>query len=108
MILAILWMLSNRCRSKSETGTNGNIRRPISTPLVNEEKAIKPPTCRSEARSMATAPPSDQPAAMIRCGSTFRVVDQVVVGGQRRRLASLLRGAAAAHSVADIFGNQER
>ena len=53
-------------------GKEGTIRLPISTPLVNEEKAINPATCRSPARSMATAPPKDQPAAMIWPGAILR------------------------------------
>ena len=69
----ILRMLSKRCRSSSEAGRKGTIRRAMSTPLVKAENAIEPATVAVEARSMATAPPSDQPPTTIRSGWIPRV-----------------------------------
>ena len=49
---------------------------PVTRPAVSQHlkvlKAASPATGRREARSMATAPPSDQPAATILRGSTSR------------------------------------
>jgi hypothetical protein len=67
---AIFVRLSKRCRSRSEVGRNGVARRAISVMLVNVLNATRPATGVRDARSMATAPPSDHPAAMIFLGST--------------------------------------
>ena len=45
----------------------------MSTLLVKVENTINPPTGRREARSIATAPPSDQPAGMTIVGSILQV-----------------------------------
>ena len=70
--------------------------------LVKVENAISPLTCLREARSIATAPPSDQPPAMIRVWVDFQGRDDIVVDGIGRSLASFLGGATAAHAVADV------
>ena len=69
-------------------------------------KRISPPTGRREARSIATAPPSDQPAAMIVLGSTLHVETKIVVSSLGGGLTALFGRAAAAHAIANVFGNQ--
>ena len=65
----ILASLSKRCRKRSVAGRKGKLRRDMSAMLVKVLKAIRPATGFRDARSMATAPPSDQPAATIFLGS---------------------------------------
>jgi hypothetical protein len=69
---AMFARLSNRCRRRSALGRKGKFRRAISTRLVKVLNAASPATGRREARSMATAPPSDQPTATIARGSMSR------------------------------------
>ena len=63
-------------------------------------------TGRREARSIATAPPSDQPADDDPVGLETASPDQVIVGRIGRVLASPLRGLAAAHPVTHVFGDE--
>ena len=77
----------------------------MSCVLVKVLNAISPPTCRREARSMATAPPSDQPPAMIREGGKPRENKRLVCR-LGRLAATNLRSLAAAQAIAQIIGNQ--
>src|SRR5208337_2249355 len=72
VIAAILLWLSNLCAKNQRGNGMGQIFRAMSCVLVNVLNAISPPTCRRQARSMATAPPSDQPPALIREGGNPR------------------------------------
>src|SRR5271157_3482151 len=71
IVASLLW-LSNLWAKNQRGNGMGQIFRDMSCVLVNVLNAISPPTGRREARSMATAPPSDQPPAMIRAGGKPR------------------------------------
>ena len=66
--------LATGCRTGAAGGATragtGSCRRAMSAMRVNVQKATSPATGFREARSIATAPPSDQPAATISPGST--------------------------------------
>ena len=68
--MSIFARLSNGWRSKSEVGRKGVTRRAISVMLENGLNITSPAAGRRDARSTATAAPSDRPATMIRDGAT--------------------------------------
>ena len=78
-------------------GQKGKLRRDISAMLVNVLKAISPATGLREARSMATAPPSDQPAAMILLGSISLRVWRWAQGSVGRGAGSRPRSPCPPH-----------